>query len=337
MKSLSLKTKRIIGFIALIFIVILLAVFYEPVNQDRIYCGSDSNHKNMDRCMSLAQRYDRGEGVKEDKEKAFRFYRKACVNSFLPINAKACYNTGLMLDKGEGTLQDTVQAAKFYEKACPSSQSACNNLASIHLNFAEDGIDAAQNYEKAFRLYEQICLDDAPPLSEWGILACHNTGVGYAHGLIGVVDQEQAAKFYEKACPSSADACDNLVLVHQNLAEDGIDAAQNYEKAFRLYEQICLDEVPPRSERGIRACHNTGVGYADGLIGVVDQEQAAKFYEKACPSYANACNNLALIRHNLAEDGIDAAQNYEKAIELFEIACSGGTQIACNNLALFQE
>ena len=57
--------------------------------------------------------YDNGEGVRQDKSEAVRWYRKAAEQG----NANAQCNLGMAYQSGEGVRQDYEEARKWYRRA----------------------------------------------------------------------------------------------------------------------------------------------------------------------------------------------------------------------------
>lgn len=79
----------------------------------------------------LADRYYRGDGVLQDKEKAAELYEEAANNG----DVTAQYTLGYMYDKGDGIDKDRVKAVVWYEKAAEQGhESAQNRLAVLQKN-----------------------------------------------------------------------------------------------------------------------------------------------------------------------------------------------------------
>jgi len=69
--------------------------------------------------------YDKGDGIKQDKQKAVYWYTKAAKQGL----SEAQYNLAVMYDKGDGVKQNRSLAHKYYQQACDGDyQEACNNL-----------------------------------------------------------------------------------------------------------------------------------------------------------------------------------------------------------------
>ena len=75
-------------------------------------------------CGSLGFLYVKGQGVKQDYEKASELYSKACDMG----EANGCFNLGVSYDNGQGVRQDKRTAKEYFGKACDlGDQGGCNN------------------------------------------------------------------------------------------------------------------------------------------------------------------------------------------------------------------
>lgn len=75
----------------------------------------------------LADRYYRGEGVPQDKEKAAELYNEAGNNG----DMVAQYTLGYMYDKGDGIDKDRDKAMLWYEKAAEQGHEAAQNRLAV--------------------------------------------------------------------------------------------------------------------------------------------------------------------------------------------------------------
>ncbi|WP_268808418.1 tetratricopeptide repeat protein [Oceanospirillum multiglobuliferum] len=71
--------------------------------------------------------YHSGIGVKQDPEKAFRWFKKAAEQG----NTKAQYNLGLMYRSGLGVEQDMVKAVMWFKKAAEQELVQAKNILNI--------------------------------------------------------------------------------------------------------------------------------------------------------------------------------------------------------------
>lgn len=108
--------------------------------------------------------------------------------------------------------------------------------------------------------------------------------------------------------------------------------------------QTQIEYIDKEFDRGnSSACVGLGDGYLFGVAGFNKDYKKAKFYlEKVCKkdknmkqdkSFLEACVNLGLMYDN----GFGVKQNHKKAIELYSIACDGGSATACSNIGVMYE
>ncbi len=93
--------------------------------------------------------YDRGEGVKQDKALALKWYRKAADQGY----AEAQLLLGIIYDQGIGVPQDYAEAVDWYRKAAEQGYAKAQyNLAAMYdegLGIKQDFLQAGDWYGKA--------------------------------------------------------------------------------------------------------------------------------------------------------------------------------------------
>ncbi len=101
-------------------------------------------HKGMPRCeLDLGVMYYSGNGTRQDKEQAVRWFRKAAETG-LP---EAQHNLGLLLESGDGVQADAVEAVRWYEAAAEAGFAPAQiNLALMH----GQGKGVPQNFVEAY-------------------------------------------------------------------------------------------------------------------------------------------------------------------------------------------
>jgi serine/threonine protein kinase len=133
----------------------------------------------------LGMAYAQGEGVRQDKEKAFKLYRMAAQRG----NATAQHNLGTCYYHGEGVAQDEAEAAKWFRSA------------------AESGIaDAQHNLGLCYSNGQGVPQDDAQA-AKWfrsaaergQVDAQYSLGFCYARGRGVARDLAMATHWYRKA------------------------------------------------------------------------------------------------------------------------------------------
>lgn len=91
----------------LVFLLCTFSVYpesYKDLSFDKLHKMAQSDDEVA---MSvLAEAYDKGNGVEQDTNQAFKWYKKAAELNYAP----AQYNLAVMLSKGLGSKQDLKQA-----------------------------------------------------------------------------------------------------------------------------------------------------------------------------------------------------------------------------------
>lgn len=83
-----------------------------------------ANQGNASAQYNLGLKYFKGEGVRQDYNKAFDLYQKAANQGY----AGAQNNLGLMYSRGNGVLQNYISAKELFKKSCDNGyQYGCNN------------------------------------------------------------------------------------------------------------------------------------------------------------------------------------------------------------------
>lgn len=100
-------------------------------------------------CLKLASQYYTGDRVKEDKEKAFKYYMKAAELG----SSEGMAEVGLCYLNGEGVEQSDIQAFYWLNRS-KDGRYACYNLAQCYLK----GIGTAKDPKKAI-IYLEKAVD----------------------------------------------------------------------------------------------------------------------------------------------------------------------------------
>ena len=99
---------KIIWIISLLFSVVVAK------DMDPKKLADSCNNGNMDICFSLGTLYARGEGVKQNYQKAAELYQKSCDGG----NPVGCGFLGILYEGGYGVRQNYAIAKEYYGKAC---------------------------------------------------------------------------------------------------------------------------------------------------------------------------------------------------------------------------
>lgn len=193
-----------------------------------------------------------------------------------------------------------------YQNACDrGDMSSCVMLGTMyHLG---DGV--SQNFSRARELYAQACNGG---LAE----GCSHLGFMYENGHT-TQNYTKAIEFYEKACDlGDANGCASVAKIYENIKEDAL-------QAFTYYDKAC-DGGDGES------CVHIALLYAEKG----DNHASADYYEKGCEhSDASACLNLGTMYYQ----GTGRWEDAQKALELFEKACTLGSESGCKNYKLLKD
>jgi TPR repeat protein len=129
--------------------------------------------------------YHNGLGVAQDYATAREWYDKAAAED----NSDAMYNLGLLYNYGRGVAQDYGKAREWFEKAAAKGNSdAMTNLGVLY----DDGRGVTQDYGKAREWFEKAAAkDNARAMARLGVLYKYGWGVGQ--------DSGKAREWFEKA------------------------------------------------------------------------------------------------------------------------------------------
>jgi uncharacterized protein len=253
---------------------------------------------NADAMNNLGELYYYGRGVARDYTQARAWYEKAAAAD----NANAMYSLGWMYEKGSGVIiRDYTQASNWYQKAAAAGNTeAMYNLGVLYQN----GQGIAQNYDQA-REWLQKAADAGNPD------AMNNLGELYSYAQGVALDYAQARNWYQKAAAAgSTEAMCNLGLLYQS----GQGVPQNYGIAREWFQKA--------SDAGnAEAINKLGelYYYAQGVDR--DYNAARNWYQRAAAaSNPRAMYNLGV----LYENGHGAPQDYGKAREWYQMAANLG-------------
>lgn len=149
--------------------------------------GDLCDDKDMRSCVNIGFLYDNGLGVKADKNKAKKFYEKACFGE----DWLGCKNLAITYFKN----QNFSKAAEIFAKGCELKDGfSCANLGYQY----ENGDGVVKDELKAIEFYKKGCIYEDG-------FACLNLGVSEANGN----NFNEAQKLFKKACElGNKNACD---------------------------------------------------------------------------------------------------------------------------------
>ena len=98
--------------------------------------------------FTLGKKYDKGDGVPQDKAQALTWYRKAAEQGY----AQAQLLLGIIYDQGVGVAQDYAQALDWYRKAAEQGYAKAQyNLGAMY----DEGLGQEQDYRLAADWYRK--------------------------------------------------------------------------------------------------------------------------------------------------------------------------------------
>ena len=219
--------------------------------------------------------YDRGEGVTQDHQEAFKWYTLAADQGY----ARAQYDIGASYDRGEGVAQDHQEALKWYTLAADQGHvSAQYSIALLYAN----GEGVARDYQEALKWYT-LAADQGYVKAQYNIAHIYVNGKGVEQ------DYQEALRWYTLAA-DQGHAWSQYSLA--NLYYDGKNGVtQDYQEAFKWYT-LAAEQGDPDAQyylgRSYLCSHGTKFDFKKGLMwnklafdqGVEDAELVIKVYEK---------------------------------------------------------
>ncbi|MGX3011118.1 tetratricopeptide repeat protein [Helicobacter sp. 23-1044] len=101
---------------------------YTEIACEKIDAEQDKKAKSG-ACYNLGLMYSKGEGVRQDFQKAFQYYKYSCD---LGVGG-GCNNLGVFYSKGQGIKRNISTAKKYYGKACDlGEQMGCDNYRKLN-------------------------------------------------------------------------------------------------------------------------------------------------------------------------------------------------------------
>ncbi|MFT5390653.1 MAG: TPR repeat protein [Gammaproteobacteria bacterium] len=157
--------------------------------------------------------YDTGQGVPQDYERAYEFYREAAREGHL----RAMLSIGLMLNEGQGTPADPTEAAGWI------GRSARAGLADGQYSYGVilmQGRGVQKSYERALEWFSQAARAGHPQ-------AMNNLGVLHANGLGTPANPVDAYAWFSLAEDAgSSDGRENRLTTEQALSSQDLDSAK---------------------------------------------------------------------------------------------------------------
>lgn len=311
-----------------------------------------ANNGNIASQIDLANRYQKGEGVKQDFKKAVAYFKKAAKNG--DIGAMVKY--GVCLLEGEGVdnhnreeaEENYKKAAKYFEKTIERGQDE-NAMYYYSLQLLE-GKGVEKDTEKAiYYLKNAADLHQADAENKYGMML----EFGSKEVKKNV---KEAIKYYRK---SSDHGNEVGMFNYADILEKGKHVEQNVKEAARLFRlsykrgyipAICRYGEMLLEGRGVDADPNEasrlfllaiqnkytsayvslGQMYLTGNGFDKNEEEATRLFKMA----ADAGNVRGMIQYGISlEEGIGCKKDVVKALELYKKSIAKGSKIALTKAA----
>ena len=240
--------------------------------------GKDFTNENgiakyEEACATLGMLYENSPVIdalgmkapKQDLAKAFKFYKKACDGGL----ARDCFELGGFYYEGKSVEKDKKKALEFFKKACNMGDEGGCTMAAIM-----DGDNA--NLAKASEQHKKDC-DSKGDILARGLFALFMEGK----------DNNEAAKYYKKACELGKNSSDPAFKNNPALNDQLKQFCDRYDefeaKILKSMEYVARMEI---AEEYRISCDSEGNWVSCAIyasnIESDDQRAAMRYYDKAC-------------------------------------------------------
>lgn len=251
-------------------------------------------------CVTLADRYDDGDGVPYDDARAVMLFERGCVLG----SGRGCHVAGYMRRYGEGVDKDIGKAAALYETGCKLGYaSSC----SVFAKMLRRGIGVKRDPTRASELDAKACQKESAT-------SCFRLGYLADNGKLSQVGR--AIGLYEKACGlEHGTACYNLALLHLK----GRGVTKSLDKAVELYKDACIYDESD-------GCFRAGLAYQSGRGIKKSAADAFHHFVWACKQdHVGACAKLVAIYRK----GNGTDKNLSLSTLMRDKACRLGHKKSC--------
>jgi len=199
--------------------IVLLIVLTQVVNANNVIDKEKlCSNGDYSVCFTLGQKYAEGTNVKKDLIQAVKLYEKACIGG----NDGGCFNLAIAYRHGQGVEKDYMKAVELYKKSCDlGAFDGCANLAFMY----DQGLGVEKNISQSIFFSKKAC-------DGGNVGACYNLSLQY----IRTKDFIQAREVSIKACDKEhAGACYNLGLMY--IKGDG--TKKDNQEAYKYFSKAC--------------------------------------------------------------------------------------------------
>ncbi len=219
---------------------------------------------NPSACSGLGSRYESGQGVPQDYQKAIEWYQKAADKGHRDAMQRIawCYHSiGRHYRYGNGVVQDYVEAMKWYQRAAEMGIS-CSQKEIGDLYYYGYGV--SQDYEKALEWYQKA-TDNGDLEAMESLAHCYTVGNGVTK------DYNKSLEWRRKAAERGNVIAISNIGWHYRY---GNGVAQDYVEAMKWYQRAA-EMGDSYSQRNIGDLYYYGYGVSQ------DHEKAKEWYQKA--------------------------------------------------------
>ncbi len=180
-----------------------------------------------------------------------------------------------------------------------------------------EAVNASEPEQRAaiYHLHLEACEQNHPG-------ACERLGYEHAYGRGPNLDPARTQAALVAACEvGQAGACH----VAGSTLDEGRLGEPDEAGAYHLFLQGCEQDDP-------RSCAWVGLKLEFGRGAPQDRGKAFAFFDKACGlgEHAVGCFNVAMHMLDAPED----EQDLDRIVELMQLSCEAGTEVACENVAI---
>jgi len=262
-------------------------------------------------CNFLAELTAKGEGGARDPAAALALFVRACQGPGNVRIGSSCHDAALMLTEGD-VPHDEARAATLLTDSCRLGYlNGCFELGRMYFR----GRGVTKDARKAVELFMKVC-DDSSILP----VACSEAGYVYQNEA-ALKDAAKAVQLYKRACDGGSGAgCNNLGMAY--VTANGV--AKDEAKAADFLARSC-------ELKFVTGCVNVAelaLDHRGGPRAALDDTAITRTFTAACDAGVMVgCNDLAYMYRS----GRAGKKDAQKARELFDKACRGGFQVACEN------
>lgn len=300
----------------------------QSFNKSAFYTLQGINQGDITSNIWLGRYYEKGLGVQQSDEKAFKCYKEVADAGY----CIGCLFIGYCYENGIGVEKSPETSREYYKKAIGK-----DNLEAAQLLERLGEKEKSSHNNKLAELYFQESFLNFRVLAETGDLqAILKVGECYREGR-GIAKSQEVASYYfdkaaqiiEKECASHPldpnnpeDARDLSTLDLKRRAESG-DPTGQYDFAKALltagYSPLYIHYLQlAANQNHLQACFELGSNYDLGGRGLpCDAGKAAYYYQKA----ASLGHTYAQYQMGIfSEHGFGIPQSFEKALDFFKKA-----------------